>query len=198
LYSGSTSDYYTSQSHVRVNLPWLAELREVDILIKKTTPVVESRFRLHAAADRMRALVIDDDRSVGAAIQLILARRGFETVLAADPHGGAQAFESSKFDVVIVDIFLSGMSGLEAIADFRRRAAAIPIIAMSGFRFRDSMDPGLDFLGMAAERGATTCLRKPFAPQQLLAAVSSGLEWASSRDRAQGSPEPAQGPSRCL
>lgn len=127
-----------------------------------------------------RVLVIEDDPSVGAAIQMMLDREGCSTVHAPDADMGVKAFESSSFDLVIVDIFMPGMSGLETITELRNRAPAVPILAMSGFRFRGSMDPGLDFLGMAAEAGATDCLRKPFTPEQLTAAVRASLEPARS------------------
>jgi DNA-binding response OmpR family regulator len=119
----------------------------------------------------VRVLVIDDDASVGGAIQMMLDREGCDTVHAPDAYAGIRAFESSSFDLVIVDLFMPGMNGLEIIAEFRQRAPSLPILAMSGFRFRDSMDPALDFLGMAASAGATICLRKPFSQQQLMAAV---------------------------
>jgi DNA-binding response OmpR family regulator len=124
----------------------------------------------------MRVLIIEDDTSVGAAIQLMLDREGSDTVHAPDADEGLQAFDSSSFDLVIVDIFMPGMNGLETIAEFKNRSPAVPVLAISGFRFRDSMDPGLDFLGMAAEVGATVCLRKPFTSEQLMTAVRASLE----------------------
>ena len=138
-----------------------------------------------------RVLVIDDDRSTGAAIQIMLARQGCDTVFVADAHAGVRAFELSEFDLVMVDIFMPGMNGLETIAGFRQRAPKVPIVAMSGFRFRESMGPGLDYLGMAANLGAT-CLRKPFVPRQLMAAINSGLGSAFSRDGSGGNQEPEQ------
>jgi hypothetical protein len=51
----------------------------------------------------------------------------------------------------------------------------VPIIAMSGFRLRNSLDPDQDFLGMAMLRGATISLRKPFSPPQLVAAIDRSL-----------------------
>src|SRR5450631_3303676 len=84
----------------------------------------------------LRILVIDDDDCVGAAIQAILARRSNLTELASRAYDGIQALESSKFDAVIVDLFMPGMSGLDTIAHIRR-GSAIPIIAMSGFRLRN-------------------------------------------------------------
>ena len=132
--------------------------------------------RRHGPSDVMRVLVVEDDPSVGAAIRMTLEREGYDTVLALDADAGTATFESLYFDLVIVDIFMPGKSGLATIAEFRQRAPAVPILAMSGFRFRESMDPGLDFLAMAARVGATGCLRKPFAPQQLMRAVCASLD----------------------
>ena len=143
-----------------------------------------------------RVLVIDDDRSVGAAIQMMLARQDCDTVVAQDAQAGVQAFEASKFDVVMVDIFMPGLDGLETIKGIRERAPRVPIVAMSGFRFRNSMACAPDFLGMAAKLGATFCLRKPFAPQQLMAAINSCLDPALSIDRPTGTRKADQGAAR--
>jgi DNA-binding response OmpR family regulator len=124
----------------------------------------------------MRILIIEDDLSVGAAIQMMLAREDYDAVHAPDADAGIKVFDSSSFDLVIIDIFMPGMNGITAISEFRQRAPTMPILAMSGFRFRHSMDPGLDFLGTAARVGATVCLRKPFAPRQLMAAVQASLD----------------------
>jgi DNA-binding response OmpR family regulator len=121
----------------------------------------------------MRVLIIDDDASVGAAIQMILVREGCDTVHAPDADAGIRAFESSRFDLVVVDLFMPGMDGLQMITEFRRRAPTLPVLAVSGFRFRDSADAGLDFLGLATNVGATICLRKPFTAQQLVAAIQA-------------------------
>jgi CheY-like chemotaxis protein len=155
-----------------------------------------NNFGLRGECVMTRVLVIDDDKSVGAAIQMMLACQGCDTVLAPDADTGVQAFEASKFDVVMIDIFMPGIDGLKAIKGFRERAPSMPIVAMSGFRFRQSMGPGLDVLGMATELGATSCLRKPFAPQQLMAAINSGLESAFAITRVAGNLEPAQGSSQ--
>src|SRR5476651_2538217 len=101
----------------------------------------------------MRVLVIEDDALVGAAIQMISNREGCQTMHARDADAGIEAFESSSFDLVIVDIFIPGVNGLKTIAGLCSRAPAIPILAISGFRFRAPMDPRLDFLSMAASVG---------------------------------------------
>jgi DNA-binding response OmpR family regulator len=129
-----------------------------------------------------RILVIDDDACVSTAIQAILARHQYDTVLASRAHAGIHAFQASQFDVVMVDLFMPGMNGLDTITRIRSKSA-VPIIAMSGFRLRNSLDPDQDFLGMAILCGATTSLRKPFSPPQLVAAIDRGLGLASSAER---------------
>ena len=128
---------------------------------------------LPLAEAALHVLVIDDDDCVGAAIKAILARRRSETKLASRAYAGIKALESSRFDVVLVDLFMPGMSGLNAITHIRRQSG-IPIIAMSGFRLRDSVS-SIDYLGMAVQRGASACIRKPFSPQQLIEAIDRSV-----------------------
>jgi DNA-binding NtrC family response regulator len=126
-----------------------------------------------------RILVIDDDDSIGVAIQTILGRRRYETVLAPRACVGIQALEESAFDAVMIDIFMPGLNGLDTIEHIRR-VSPIPIIAMSGFRLR-SPESSIDYLDMATRRGATLCMRKPFNSAQLIEAVewSGGLHGQS-------------------
>jgi CheY-like chemotaxis protein len=125
-----------------------------------------------------RILVIDDDACVGAAILAILVRRQCETVLVSRAHAGIHALQTFGFDVVMIDLFMPGMNGLDTIERIRSEST-VPIIAMSGFSLRNSMDADQDFLGMALLRGATVSLRKPFSPPQLVAAINRGLGLAS-------------------
>jgi CheY-like chemotaxis protein len=133
------------------------------------------------AKEPLRVLVIDDDESVCAAIHAILTRRNSRTKLAERAHAGIEALQSSTFDVVLIDLFMPGLSGLDTIAHIRR-GSAIPIIAMSGFRLRNSVN-SVDYLGMAMQRGASACLRKPFTPEQLIEAIDrSFISTAANRE----------------
>jgi CheY-like chemotaxis protein len=127
-----------------------------------------------------RILVIDDDACVSAAIQAILAGRQCETIIASRAHAGIHAFQASGFDVVMIDLFMPGMNGFDTITRIRSESK-VPIIAMSGFRLRNSLDADQDFLGMAILRGATSSLCKPFSPPQLVAAIDRSLSLVSSR-----------------
>jgi CheY-like chemotaxis protein len=124
-----------------------------------------------------RVLVIEDDASVSAAIDAILIRHQCETVVASRAHAGIHKFRTGRFDVVMIDLFMPGMNGLDTIARIRSESA-VSIVAMTGFGLRYSLDADQDFLGMAKRRGATTSLRKPFSSLQLVAAIDRGLALA--------------------
>lgn len=100
---------------------------------------------------------------------------------APDACVGTRAFELHRFDLAIIDIFLPDISGLKIIAKFRQQAPAVSILAISGFIFRNSMDPVPDYLAMAAQADAAACLRKPFASRHLMVAVQMRLASCASR-----------------
>jgi DNA-binding response OmpR family regulator len=118
-------------------------------------PVVASSHRLLDPKDALlpRVLVVDDDPMVSMAIEVCLKRQG-----------------------MLVDIFMPHMRGFESIRIFHERAPTIPLIAMSGYAFAGADTASPDFLRMTLELGATRCLRKPFTPQALLAAINDCLE----------------------
>lgn len=112
---------------------------------------------------------------VCATIEACLARQGFEVTIADGGEQGIKALESASFDVMLIDIFMPHMRGFESIRIFHDRAPAVPLIAMSGYAFASVDTPSPDFLKMTLELGAAVCLRKPFTPTALLAAVNECL-----------------------
>jgi CheY-like chemotaxis protein len=119
--------------------------------------------------------VVDDDPMVCVAIEVCLQRRGFDVTVADGAEAGVEALEQATFDVMLIDIFMPHMRGFEAIRVFHERAPGIPLIAMSGYAFASFDTPSPDFFRMTLELGASLCLRKPFTPSALLAAVNECL-----------------------
>jgi CheY-like chemotaxis protein len=122
-----------------------------------------------------RILVVDDDPMVCEAIEVCLQYQGFEVTVADGGEAGFRALENLAFDVMLVDIFMPHMRGFESIRRFHERAPEIPLVAMSGYAFVNIEPPSPDFHKMAHELGATCCLRKPFTPSALLAAINECL-----------------------
>jgi len=136
-----------------------------------------------------RIQVIDDDQAIRATIKLLLEREGHEVVLAEDGRKGLDQFRTGQFDLLIVDIFMPGMDGLETVRSIHQVRPDIPIIVISGYAARAAMKsvPAFlnapDFLDMAMKFGAVSSLQKPFRPSQLLSAVTNCLQGAACGQR---------------
>ena len=79
-----------------------------------------------------RILVVDDDQSVRLLLRAVLERRGYSVVEAENGKEGLQALSGEPTDVVITDIQMPGMDGLEMILELRGTLPTARIIAMSG------------------------------------------------------------------
>jgi DNA-binding response OmpR family regulator len=123
-----------------------------------------------------RILVIDDDRAVGMAIRVALEHEGFAVEVVNDGQAGIERIKVEDFDLLMVDIFMPGMDGLETIRLVREYRPQIPILVMSGMTFRSGPGPAPDYLTMATKLGAVRSLKKPFRPRELLAVIAECLE----------------------
>ena len=111
-----------------------------------------------------RILVVDDDENVRSVLTVLLRRRGFEVLEAVNGVKALRVLQSSAVDLVITDVVMPDMEGLETIRRMRA-AGQTRIIAISG------SGGDLKYLDYAAKLGASATFAKPFAPPELLAAV---------------------------
>ncbi|HEX9471949.1 MAG TPA: response regulator [Bradyrhizobium sp.] len=125
-----------------------------------------------------KILIIDDDKAVQATIQILLERAGHDVLAANDGRRGLALFEAGNFDLLLLDIFMPGMDGLETMRLIHQQQPLIPIIVISGRPITPDLAGGPDFLAMATKLGAISSLQKPFKPAALLAAVAGCLEAA--------------------
>jgi CheY-like chemotaxis protein len=122
-----------------------------------------------------RILIIDDDESVRTASKKILEANGFDVVAVADGASGVNAIRDQQFDLVIVDLFMPGMNGLDTTKAIRKLNRLVPIIAASGFMFGRSCPDMPNFEAMVMEAGATSALYKPFRPKELVQAIEKAI-----------------------
>jgi CheY-like chemotaxis protein len=120
-------------------------------------------------------LVIDDEPAVLAAIRLILEREGHDVTVAANGRAGIAALNAGRFEVLIADIFMPAMDGLELLREVRQHRPELPVIVTSGASIFGPADQAPDFLAMAVKLGAVRGIRKPFTPDQLVAAMNECL-----------------------
>jgi CheY-like chemotaxis protein len=133
-------------------------------------------------------LVIDDDPAVLATIKMLLVRDAHAVAVTDDGRKGLELFKTGPFDLLIVDIFMPAMDGLETMNQARRYRPEVPVLVMSGHAKRSVPQSAPDFLQMATRLGAVSSLQKPFRPHDLLAAVNRCLS-------GQGSPAAPSVPS---
>jgi CheY-like chemotaxis protein len=128
-----------------------------------------------AEAPVARVLVIDDDPAILATIDIVLKREGHDVVLANGGPKGLQLFGTGEFDLLVVDIFMPHIDGLETISLVRKQRPGMPIVVMSGYYAGQAAGQKPDFLHMATRLGAVYSLRKPFRSAELATAVATCL-----------------------
>jgi DNA-binding NtrC family response regulator len=118
---------------------------------------------------KARILVVDDERGMCEFLRFLLQEEGYEVDIA---HSGDQALEKvkeSKFQLILVDIKMPGMDGLEMLRKLREADEDTVVIVMTGY---SSLDTAIK----AIKYDASDYLTKPFDdPDAVLAAVERGL-----------------------
>jgi len=114
-----------------------------------------------------KVLVVEDDPATRETLRIWLKKSGFGVVFAHDGPTGMQAFLTEKPNLVILDVMLPGMDGLELCRKIRQNSS-LPIVMLSA---RDDFTDKI--LGL--EVGADDYLAKPFQPQELVARVRAQL-----------------------
>ncbi|MBI3696624.1 MAG: response regulator transcription factor [Acidobacteria bacterium] len=121
-------------------------------------------------------LVIDDDETVRDTISVMLEQEGFRAHLAADGREGYEKALSLKPDLILVDLRLPGMTGMEICKQVRAAQLTTPIIVLSAVG--DEIDKVL-----LLEIGADDYVVKPFGSRELLARIRAHLRRASGEIR---------------
>jgi phosphoserine phosphatase RsbU/P len=129
----------------------------------------------HIIDGGVTVLVIDDDPLVRMTFVRMLQRQGVNTVAAEDGQRGLEAFRASRPDVVLSDLRMPGMDGLEVLSALVAEAPETPVIVVSG-------EGGLQDAVQALRRGAWDFVTKPILdPELLVRSVDRALEKARLR-----------------
>lgn len=121
----------------------------------------------------MRLLFAEDDELLRETILADLEDAGYAVTAAANGAEALQALDQNRFDLLVTDIMMPVMDGLELILAVRGRKLDLRILAISGGGAGrlDSSSYGTDVLRVAERFGADAVLAKPFLPSQLIAAI---------------------------
>jgi two-component system KDP operon response regulator KdpE len=120
-----------------------------------------------------RILVIDDEPQITRVLRAALSAQGFDVRIANDPEEGLRTFKEWSPDLVITDLMMPGMSGVEVTRAIRQHSAT-PVLVLSVREHERSKVEALD-------AGADDYITKPFGIQELLARVRAHLRRAPER-----------------
>ncbi|NVN32287.1 response regulator, partial [Endobacter medicaginis] len=114
-------------------------------------------------------VLVDDDDDARAATRQLLELSGFAVEAFGEARRALERLRTDQDSIVITDIRMPGMSGLDLLAELRRRDAALPVILITGHG-------DVDTAVAALKGGAWDFLTKPFDPDLLVAAARRAAE----------------------
>jgi two-component system, OmpR family, alkaline phosphatase synthesis response regulator PhoP len=117
---------------------------------------------------RRHLLLVEDDATLRRALAFNLTREGYEVASAADGESALEAARSQRLDLILLDVMLPGMSGVEVLRVLRREGVTTPVIILSAKGDEIDRVVGLQV-------GADDYVAKPFSRPELLARIEAVL-----------------------
>ncbi len=119
-------------------------------------------------ADPATILIVDDHRAVREELAFALGYDGWRTVEAADGPEGLARAQDGDIDLVLLDVKLPGMDGLEVLTRLKEQRPELPVVMISGHG-------DLDTAVLAVRKGAYDFLQKPFAADRVVLSIKNAL-----------------------
>ena len=126
-------------------------------------------------SDGKLVLIVDDDAALSEMLQIVLRQEGFRTVRAASGDAALAEFHRSHPDLVLLDLMLPGMDGVEVCRQLRQHSG-VPIIMLTAKSDTADVVAGL-------EAGADDYVAKPCKTQELVARIRTRLRRTSDEDQ---------------
>lgn len=118
-------------------------------------------------------LIVEDEEKIVRLLEIELEYEGYETGKAMDGIDAFDMFLSQKWDLILLDIMLPGMSGIELLRRIRGKNSAVPIILLTA---KDSIEDKVSGLDL----GASDYITKPFRMEELLARIRAVLRMSQA------------------
>jgi two-component system KDP operon response regulator KdpE len=129
----------------------------------------------------IRILLVDDESAIRRALRPPLIELGFQVVEASRGEEALQVLRSGGFDVVLLDVNMPGIGGLETLRRMRALAPRLPILMLT---VRDAEEEKVE----ALEMGADDYVTKPFSTRELIARIRTAVRRVQAPARAEDAP----------
>jgi len=120
-------------------------------------------------ATKKRILVIDNEEGICRMVEAVLTDRGYEVATCTSPVAAVEQFAPGRWDLVITDVKMPGLSGLEVLQKVKEKDPAVPVVMITAYAT-------VEMSIQALRRGAYDMLTKPFEPEELLYRVKNALQ----------------------
>ena len=138
------------------------------------------------AMEETKVLVVDDEAVIREGIRRILENSDFQVETCASGRLALEMIQEKDFDLVITDLKMPGMGGMEVLKTIKILQPEVPVLIITGY---STVDTAVE----AMKNGAVDYVAKPFTPEALLEKVAKALE---EKDGVSRRDLPAQGTSR--
>jgi excisionase family DNA binding protein len=158
---------------VRVGRQWRFRKRDIDAWLDSqraggTRPAMAPEAGGRAAANRPRILVVDDEASIRDLLAKTLALAEYDVDVSPDGRSALERLRLYPYDLLIADLKMPGMDGLNVIREAKRLKTDLPVIIITGYSTEASAIEAVN-LGVAGY------LTKPFRVPQVLAAAAKAI-----------------------
>jgi DNA-binding NtrC family response regulator len=126
--------------------------------------------------NRQSILLVDDDPEFRKAMKKMFEKSGYDVTVAADGQEGLDAISEKTFDLIISDLRMPNLNGMELMEELKRRKINLPVIFITAY---GEVESYMDLMNL----GAFEYINKPVKGQEILAVVRKALESASPSDR---------------
>ena len=128
----------------------------------------EQRTERPESVDGARVLVVDDEPVIRELLAECLDSAGYQAHCVGSAEDGLKTLEGDVFDLILTDMKMPGMSGLDFLYRIREHHGPVPVILMTGF---GTVESAVE----AIKLGACDYVLKPFRPQQIVLLVKRAL-----------------------
>jgi DNA-binding response OmpR family regulator len=140
----------------------------------------------------MRILAVDDEKNIRLMLDECLSSEGYTVETAVSGEHAVEKFAQSAYDVVLLDMKMPGLDGIEVLRRLKHMANDVPVIMITGY---GSIETAVETMKL----GAVDYLRKPFTPAEIRAAVAAVLQRRTlTEDRIEGADDELAFAKNCI
>ncbi|RJP16648.1 MAG: response regulator [Candidatus Abyssobacteria bacterium SURF_5] len=126
--------------------------------------------------NRQSILLVDDDQEFRKAMKKMFEKSGYDVTVAADGQEALVALSGKSFDLIISDLRMPNLNGMELMEELKRRKINLPVIFITAY---GEVESYMDLMNL----GAFEYINKPVKGHEILGVVRKALESASPSDR---------------